>query len=267
MYEGERTLGALLAARADASRTARSCASRRRPSPTGCSTRVPAGSRTRSSRSGSSPETGPRSCSATGPSTSGSGSGWLAPGIVEVPLNTGVRGDMLVHMLNTTGARTLVIDAQWLERVERIAPRLESLERVVVVGDGRVDAFDCVPYAALLDAPAERPPAVAMPRDASVILFTSGTTGPVEGRRAQPQRELPDRRQTTCRADGVRRRRGALQHVPALPRQCPLHERAAGDVDGPRRRASSTTASPPRASGTSAAQRASPPSTSWARSC
>ena len=47
-----------------------------------------------------------------------------------------------------------MIDAQWLERVERIASRLESLERVVVVGDGRVDGFNCVPYAALLDAPA-----------------------------------------------------------------------------------------------------------------
>ena len=55
--------------------------------------------------------------------------GMARAGIVEVPLNTGVRGDMLVHMLNTTGCRLLVIDAQWLERIERIAPSSQTLER------------------------------------------------------------------------------------------------------------------------------------------
>ena len=57
-------------------------------------------------------------------------------GLVEVPLNTGLRGDMLVHMLNTCGCRLLVIDGQWVDRIERVASRLETLERIVVLGEG-----------------------------------------------------------------------------------------------------------------------------------
>ena len=157
----------------------------------------------------------------------------------------------------------LVIDAQWLERVERIAPRLESLERVVVVGDGRVDAFDCVPYAALLDASAARPPAVATPRDPSVILFTPAPPGRRRASSSATTRTSGSRQ--TRRADGLRRRRGALQHVPALPRQRQLHDRAAGDADVDRgscvlhdRFSASRFWDICRAEGV-------PPSTSWAR--
>ena len=107
--------------------------------------------------------------------------GMARAGIVEVPLNTGVRGDMLVHMLNTTGCRLLVIDAQWLERIERIAPQLQTLERVVVVGDGALTGIECLPLAAFLDVPAAHPRVVLAPHDPSVILFTSGTTGPSKG--------------------------------------------------------------------------------------
>ena len=117
--------------------------------------------------------------------------GMARAGIVEVPLNTGVRGDMLVHMLNTTGSRLLVIDAQWLERIERIATELEALERIVVVGDGALDGIECLPHAALLDVPASRPPAVATaPRRLRDPLHV-GHDRAVEGRRAHPQRERP----------------------------------------------------------------------------
>ena len=181
MYEGERTLGALLAARADAEPDR--AIVRFEETAVTYGYLDESASRVANALLALGLEPGDRAAIMLGnrPEYLWLWFGMARAGIVEVPLNTGVRGDMLAHMLNTTGARTLVIDAQWLERVERIAPRLESLERVVVVGDGRVDAFDCVPYAALLDAPAARPPAVATPRDASVILFTSGTTGPSKG--------------------------------------------------------------------------------------
>ena len=99
---------------------------------------------------------------------------------------------------------------------------------VVVVGDGTAPARG-LPLRGALDAPRRASDAVVAPHDPSVILFTSGTTGPLEGRRPLPQREL-QRSPRHVRADGVRRGRGALQHVPPLPRQRALHDRAAGDV-------------------------------------
>jgi crotonobetaine/carnitine-CoA ligase len=106
--------------------------------------------------------------------------GMARAGIIEVPLNTGLRGDMLVHMLNTCGCRLLVIDAQWLDRIERIAPQLETLETVVVVGDGVIAGIDCLPHDRLLAAGA-RPPGVEVAPWDRRDLFTSGATGPSRG--------------------------------------------------------------------------------------
>ena len=107
--------------------------------------------------------------------------GMARAGIVEVPLNTGVRGDMLVHMLNTCGCRLLVIDAQWLDRIERILPLLHSLEHVVVLGAGALDGVRCHSYAELSEITRGRPEMQVAPQDHAVILFTSGTTGPSKG--------------------------------------------------------------------------------------
>ena len=80
---------------------------------------------------------------------------------------------------------------------------------------------------------------------------------PVEGRRADPQRE-PRAREGQPRADGVHGRRRPLHGVPAVPRQREVHLGHLGDdrrrPAGARRRASA-----PRASGTGCARRASPP--------
>ena len=54
-------------------------------------------------------------------------------GAVEVPVNTHLRGSVLAHVINDSLATTLVVDRRFVDRVEDIAPRLESLKRLVFV--------------------------------------------------------------------------------------------------------------------------------------
>ncbi|XKH52424.1 AMP-binding protein [Citricoccus nitrophenolicus] len=106
--------------------------------------------------------------------------GILGAGAVEVPIHDAARGDSISYILETTGARILVVDD---EHVEHIAPQIatsEALEHVVVVGstpvlDRPVTVFDALTGHDPL-APIDRGPG-----DPASILFTGGTTGPPKG--------------------------------------------------------------------------------------
>jgi carnitine-CoA ligase len=112
-------------------------------------------------------------------------------GLVEVPLNTGLRGDMLAYMLDQAGCSALVVDEQWLERIERIAPSLVSLRHVVVVPSAATAGdpvremspagLTITAWGELIAASTTSPAVEVGPFDHSVILFTSGTTGPSKG--------------------------------------------------------------------------------------
>jgi crotonobetaine/carnitine-CoA ligase len=118
---------------------------------------------------------------------------WIAcskTGIVEVPVNTGYRGDILVHVVNDSRARSMVVESQFLERLDAVADRLLHLERCFVltppgeevpVPERLAGKCRLVPFAELISPDSSTPGHVPAISDLKAIMYTSGTTGPSKG--------------------------------------------------------------------------------------
>ena len=113
---------------------------------------------------------------------------WLGTGLggmVEVPINSAYKGGFLAHVLNDSGAETLVCEDAYADRVADVAGDLTSLRTLVVRGDtaaadGLRDRFRVL---ALEELTAVEP-AAPQPIDAADLIaymYTSGTTGRSKG--------------------------------------------------------------------------------------
>lgn len=100
-------------------------------------------------------------------------------GAIEVPVNPDNVGHRLVHVLNHSMSRVCVVQAEYLSQIEEVADELSQLEKLVVVGDGRIDGFDCVSFDDLERRPTE--PADIGFTDPVAVMYTSGSTGPAKG--------------------------------------------------------------------------------------
>src|SRR5262249_19202501 len=113
---------------------------------------------------------------------------WLALAkleAVEVPVNTQYKGRLLAHLANTSDARTLIADPEFLDRVAALDD-LAAL-RTVVVNAAGVDGHDLGQeweVVAAAEAFDSDPSDLGTDPDYSepvALMFTSGTTGPSKG--------------------------------------------------------------------------------------
>lgn len=104
-------------------------------------------------------------------------------GRVEVPINTAYKGSILVHVINNSGARAIVVESGYLPLLAEVAQRLVRLEYVIVRGDpGDVALPPRLKVTAWNELPSVRAqPAALQPWDLMGIMYTSGTTGPSKG--------------------------------------------------------------------------------------
>jgi carnitine-CoA ligase len=109
--------------------------------------------------------------------------GWM--GAVAVPVNSACMGPQIEYQLANSGARLLVIEDKFVERLAKADLSRTAVEMVWVVGDAvpldglRANGSKLFALWPQSSEPVEA--AAVQPGDTLAILYTSGTTGPAKG--------------------------------------------------------------------------------------
>jgi crotonobetaine/carnitine-CoA ligase len=106
-------------------------------------------------------------------------------GAVEVPVNVNLKGNTLLHVLNDSRARYMIVHRQYLEKLAFIQRETNYLETLIVLGEGgEADPtvkYKMVDFGELLKGSPEPPDVQIRAGDPATIMYTSGTTGPPKG--------------------------------------------------------------------------------------
>lgn len=104
-------------------------------------------------------------------------------GAVEVPINNALKADFLRYNIDHCDAEIIVMDSQFLDRLQLIQDSLEKLKTIVVFGDYQHTdlKFDIIPFPDLLKGSDETPQVDIDEYDTEAIIYTSGTTGRPKG--------------------------------------------------------------------------------------
>jgi len=107
------------------------------------------------------------------------GVAWL--GAVLVPINTGSRGPQLEHILRNSGAKLLILEAQYLPSLEHAGIAATPLEAIWLIDESPLAEVAGHKLRPMPQPQRQAPPAELGPGDTLAVLYTSGTTGPSKG--------------------------------------------------------------------------------------
>lgn len=105
-------------------------------------------------------------------------------GAIAVPITTALKSEGLAYIFHQTEARTAIIDATLLPRVEEALREQNFLERIIVTGgsgEEGVALAACESFETLLSEQRMVAYPQIQPGDTWAIMYTSGTTGPSKG--------------------------------------------------------------------------------------
>ena len=108
-------------------------------------------------------------------------------GVVDVPINTAYKGQILDYMIKNSEADVLVVDQEYLDRIEFLQDGLQRIRRVVICRPLEVASVNitlklpCLEMADFAAFPETEPVADIHYADLATIIYTSGTTGPSKG--------------------------------------------------------------------------------------
>jgi crotonobetaine/carnitine-CoA ligase len=113
---------------------------------------------------------------------------WLACaklGVIEVPVNTAYRGDILAHIIQDSRARNMLVSSEYIERLKELGGALGSVQRCFVRASETHPVSGFPTEVQDLDSVAGNDDrALEMnigPNDLKAIMYTSGTSGRSKG--------------------------------------------------------------------------------------
>lgn len=102
-------------------------------------------------------------------------------GVLQVPVNTEYRGNLLRHAVEVSGARVILADSSYAERLDAVAP-FTTLDHVVYVGHpvSLSSGITTSALSGIASTPVDDDVTIHE-FDPVAIMYTSGTTGPSKG--------------------------------------------------------------------------------------